>query len=126
MQYNYDSSGAIFSYFVVTIFTLTLVPYTFVQLFSRESTQALKCKCPKCVQKQFLIKKRKKGSNKYCWLIRWFYLVFGWLLFSGVLYTAFTVFDEEPELWDPYRILGVENLADGPTVKKAYKKLTMK
>ncbi len=52
-------------------------------------------------------------------------LIAGWILFAWVLHQAMTLEMVEDELWDPYRILGVETDADEKTVKKAFKKLSL-
>ncbi|KAJ3309051.1 secretory subunit [Boothiomyces sp. JEL0838] len=114
MQYNYDTHGAIFSYFVLTLLVIVLFPTTFYYLSKSELVHVIKCQCDQCKIKN----KRTKGKKKSGF--KGILLLIGWIVFGFVLYRSFTLVDKEPELWDPYRILGVETDADDSAVKKAH------
>jgi hypothetical protein len=53
MQYSYDSNGAIFSYFLVTLFTLLLLPATstFFAGSGKVQEQVISCICDPCLRK---------------------------------------------------------------------------
>ena len=141
MQYNYDENGAIFSYFLVTLFTLILVPYTISMVYSslfdskKGDPSSITCPCGACQVKAQLLPKRleksvlgsipgsssKQGGKKWKWIV----LLLGWLAFSAVVYQAFTLQHTEDVLWDPYVILGVEQNADERDVKRAFKRLSL-
>ena len=142
MQYNYDQDGAIFSYFIVTLFTIILVPYTISTVYStllfdskRDNTFNITCLCDACKIKIHQLPKKikksslvsisyttvKHNSNKRKWVV----LLVGWLLFGTSIYQAFTLHQKEDILWDPYIILGVDQTADERDVKRAFKKLSL-
>ena len=53
--------------------------------------------------------------------------ILGWLVFSVVFYNVMTIKHEEKSLaFDPYEVLGVTHESDESTVKKAYRKLSLK
>lgn len=109
MKYNYDANGAIFSYFVLTLITIILLPWTYKYITKQETKT---CDCFRCVQKT-----RKKSIP---WL-----LIMGWIGFSAVLYLATTINYQETKLWDPYQILNIAEDATDKEIKKAFKKLSL-
>ncbi|KAJ3345863.1 secretory subunit, partial [Kappamyces sp. JEL0680] len=132
MQYNYDSNGAIFSYFVVTLFSLLLLPTTLSMLMglfpSKDAKDpSISCCCEACLLKQAALPGLKKSSSqaKRTSLWKWALLLLSWVAYGAVLHQAFTLKQVEDELWDPYKILGVDPDADDRSVKKAFKKLSL-
>jgi translocation protein SEC63 len=119
MKYNYDETGAIFSYFLLTLFTIVLVPLTYATVFKREVESPVDLTWEKCVDKQRYLNRKKKPSY------RWLYLLIGWALFGLIAYQAVTIVDNAPEVWDPFAILKVDPDSDEKAIKKAFKKLSL-
>lgn len=139
-QYNYDENGAIFSYFMLTILTLILIPTTIsmiLGLFKKEVQPVINCACKACTAKASLLKTtierpitlnknlQKKSGDKTSSPWKWWILLFSWILFGGVVYAAFTLQHKEDVLWDPYLILDIETGADAATIKKSFRKLSL-
>ena len=121
MQYNYDQNGAIFSYFLVTLFSLVLIPVTLQMLSSKSASLKLTCSCEKCVKKASLMNSRKKKKP----VVKYLVLLVAWVLYFFIIYQSVTLKQQEEILWDPYRILNVDEDADERTIKKAFKKLSL-
>ncbi|KAI8894161.1 Sec63 Brl domain-containing protein [Globomyces pollinis-pini] len=119
-QYAYDDTGAIFSYFSLACLSILLLPYSYSTLFSSPvKLPPLNCPCPQCARKSIKFSQKKTNWKKYILLI------LGWLLFTFTFYCAYTLKQVEPELWDPYNILGIDQSADEKLVKKSYRKLSL-
>lgn len=94
-SYDYDETGVIFNYFLLTLLSVILIPLTLTV---------------------------RKTSTKSKYLL----VILGWCFFSYVLYSAITTPFTETGRWDPYEILGVSPDADNSTIRKAFKKLSLK
>ena len=119
-QYSYDDTGAIFSYFLVALLSIILIPTTLSLLTTRGKDQ-ISCICDNCVLNKQHIKKIEKRSYFKIILV-----IFGWLMFSVVLQQAFLLKEKESELWDPYKILGIDPDAGEDVIRKAFKKASLK
>ncbi|RKP03846.1 hypothetical protein CXG81DRAFT_9027 [Caulochytrium protostelioides] len=129
-QYQYDESGSTFNYFLLSFLILVLVPWTIYETratFGNPHAAADKalasCPCDACAHKaRYLRARRRKGpliSLSKLWLL----VLWG---FAGfVAYQAATFHPEETGLWDPYRILDLDDGASSSTIKKAFKKLSL-
>jgi translocation protein SEC63 len=121
MQYNYDENGAIFSYFLVTLLSLILIPTTIQILTTKRQEHSLTCGCEGCGRKSFLLTLRKKKKPN----LKYFVLLFAWLIYSFTIYQSITLKLQEEILWDPYAILQVDANADERMIKKQFKKLSL-
>ena len=119
-QYSYDDTGAIFSYFLVALLSIILIPTT-LSLLTTKGKGQIQCKCDNCSTNKHLIKRiEKRGYFKI--LI----IILGWIAFGTVLQQAFILKEKESELWDPYKILGIDPDADEDVIRKAFKKSSLK
>ncbi len=103
-DYNYDDTGAIFNFFLLTLLGILLIPYTLAG------------------KKKKLQKTLKKTDSSTRYLI----LAVGWALMGMVLYRTFTMEIVEEKLWNPFEILGVDESAEKSSVKKAFRALSLK
>lgn len=125
---DYDDSA--FYYFFVSILTVILIPFTFhilkTVLFG-ETRIELKGVNPECDRFKEIYAKRAKIYKK-TWMRTGFYMKVVFVLFLWFLWylTAEQISRIKPlKSFDPYQILGVEVGSDTPTVKRAYRKLSL-
>ena len=119
-QYNYDDTGAIFSYFLVALLSIVLIPTTLSLILTRGKDQ-INCKCDNCTLNKTYIKRIEKGSY-----LKMILIIFGWIAFVIVLQQATILKEKESELWDPYKILGIDPDASDDAIRKAFKKASLK
>ncbi|KAJ3285726.1 secretory subunit [Borealophlyctis nickersoniae] len=124
-QYKYDETGAIFNYFLLTVLAIVLLPTTISRLTGGKKAKLDKnaCQCDGCQEKRRRIAALKR-KNEPAISVRSILLILGWLFFVFVVYKVATTTIDEPALWDPYEILGLEKGVDASAVKKAFRELS--
>ncbi|KAI8923996.1 Sec63 Brl domain-containing protein [Entophlyctis helioformis] len=131
-QYNYDETGAVFNFFLLTLLAMLLLPLTYYSLVkppvpstnTKGSLLKSDCDCDACAAKRSRLASQKSTGSVFS--LRLLLLLLGWSLFAFIVYKAFTTEIEETGIWDPYQILGVDSSADESVIKKAFKKLSLK
>jgi len=124
MKYDYDETGANFSYFVLSLLILVLVPYT---IYCLKPSGAKK---EKSAHHEVLLGEKKKArlnakkSSKSSSL-KYIFLVVGWVIVGLLVYK---VANTEPDYveWDPYQIMDLKKSATPAQIKKQYKLLGLK
>ncbi|KAI8587412.1 Sec63 Brl domain-containing protein [Geranomyces variabilis] len=126
-QYAYDETGAVFNYFLLTLLAFVLLPTTYSWAFGgRKAATKDVCRCDLCAKKRRRIAAMKKREQPIL-STKFILLSFGWMLFALVAYkAATTAVDEQATLWNPYRILGLEDNASLAAINKARKALILK
>lgn len=122
MQYDYDETGATFSYFLLSLLILFLVPYTIYYFKSTEKGGKKESHIPTLDEKKQkrLNEKKKSGIN-----FKLIGLIVGWILFALVFYKALNIENDFVE-WDPYQIMEINKSATPAQIKKQYKVLGLK
>ena len=132
MEYEYDTSGVYFCYFLLSMLGLWLLPTTLTLLQnadnSKKTTEHSQCHCQQCVT---LSAKRRVASQRTFQNPRLskttICVVIGWLLFIPLLLIVLTTPTEvQKVLFDPYDILGVPLGASPVDIKKQYKQQSLK
>jgi len=125
MKYEYDETGANFSYFILSLLILVLVPYT---IYFIKSLKDGKTKKP--IKKEILLDEKKKHrldakkSNKSSSL-KIVFLIVGWILVGLLVYKVMHTEVDYVE-WDPYQIMDLKKSATAAQIKKQYKLLGLK
>jgi len=123
MKYEYDETGANFSYFILSLLILILVPYTIFFLKSLKGDK-------KPIKKEILLDEKKKHrldakkSDKSS-SIKLAFLVIGWILVGLLVYKVMHTEIDFVE-WDPYQIMELDKNASPAQIKKQYKLLGLK
>ncbi|KAJ8329932.1 secretory subunit [Batrachochytrium dendrobatidis] len=127
-QYTYDETGALFSVFILTLLAILLLPTTYYTLASKSQDPIFITSdndFPHCdAKRQYL--STVKRSSKSGLSVRIVLILLGWVSFALIAYHAATVKFDEPVLWDPYQILGVDSFTSEKAIKKAFKKLSLR
>ncbi|KAI8326544.1 DnaJ-domain-containing protein [Martensiomyces pterosporus] len=119
-KYTYDESGVTFFYYALTVLSLVVAPATLYLVVGKKDTAAtLKPKTPK-------IRARKTKAKSAFPKLRLALVVAGWALIFLLSYKVKTTEVKEAEMWDPYKILGIDNGESEEVIKKSYRKLSMK
>lgn len=118
MKYNYDESGVTFYYFLISVLGLVLVPLTLSPLFASERIFKNDIRSLKKIR----VVNRDKGGG----VLKWVLITLGWGLLSLVTYYVLTTEVPDNKLWDPYSILNIVEGTDLPSIKKTYRKLSLK
>ena len=103
-QYTYDESGAIFNFFLMTVLTSILFPwtwYTFKPNTKSELKDISQCNCPPC-----LIKESKKPARSIS-IYKYVGLGLGWIVYVYVVYSASITEISQVGEWNPWDILQV-------------------
>ncbi|KAA1465883.1 DnaJ-domain-containing protein [Dentipellis sp. KUC8613] len=125
-SYDYDESGNMALYFIVTILFMVLVPVTLSSLFSSNPKDTIKsgCECGPCVEQRKKIQKREKRSLLHPHFTRkGVFMIVGWLalaLLSYKLSGAAT----DTKIYDPFEILGLKTGVTEKEIKSHFKKLS--
>jgi len=124
MKYEYDETGANFSYFILSLLILILVPYTIYYI------KSLGDKKDKPVHGEVLLNEKKKArldakkSNKSS-VIKLVGLIIGWILVALLVVKVMHTEVDYVE-WDPYQIMNLKKSATPAQIKKQYKLLGLK
>ncbi|KAH9270693.1 hypothetical protein BASA83_007053 [Batrachochytrium salamandrivorans] len=127
-KYTYDETGALFSLFVLTLLSLLLLPSTYYVIASKSENPIVISSdndFPHCAAKRAYLAKARLSTDSGL-SFRVVLISLGWVLFALVAYHAATTHIDEPVLWDPYQILGIDTSAQESVIKKAFKKLSLK
>ncbi|KAG5462181.1 MAG: Sec63 Brl domain-containing protein, partial [Olpidium bornovanus] len=126
-KYEYDESGATFYYFLLSLVFMLVLPPTIGLLSGaadKERTAKSACSCAACRNKE---KVKFRADRRSFWNRlnkKLTFTVIGWVLI--VLLSVLVYKTEAPviQLWDPFKILGLEHSATVAEIKKAYRTLS--
>ncbi|KAG9016960.1 secretory subunit [Tulasnella sp. JGI-2019a] len=126
-NYQYDESGVLASYFILTFLTLILVPLTFSFLPSTGRKSKIdECECSECQEKRATLKKADSRSILKPRLgYKGLAIMAGWLLFAYLAHKVATT-KLENTVYDPFEILGLSYGTTEKEIKRHYKKLSLK
>ncbi|KAG8865289.1 secretory subunit [Tulasnella sp. 330] len=127
-NYQYDDSGVLASYFILTFLTIVLVPltFTFLPSTSKRKTQIDQCECSKCQEKRVTLKKAHSRSILKPRLgYKAVAVTAGWVLFAYLAHKVATT-NTETTVYDPFQILGLSYGTTEKEIKRHYKKLSLK
>ncbi|PBL02055.1 hypothetical protein ARMGADRAFT_1158655 [Armillaria gallica] len=117
--YNYDESGQMAAYFVITFLALILIPLSLSTLPSRKNKPVNGCQCDSCVQQRARLSKVEghKPTTKAI------FIAVGW---SIVFFLAHRVANTklDNKVYDPYEILGIKLGTPEKEIKSHFKKLS--
>ncbi|KPI34901.1 Translocation protein sec63 [Cyphellophora attinorum] len=127
-DYNYDSEGQFFPFFLLTIASLVTVPLTYNVLKASDELEQtgeriqsdFKPKDAEIIAAQAKRQKRKERKHK-----RIIAVIFGWITMAYLGYLVKQSEAERIKLWDPYDILGVSRSATEKEINKFYKKASL-
>ncbi|GLB33376.1 putative sec63 protein [Lyophyllum shimeji] len=116
-QYNYDESGNMSAYFLITFLALVLVPTTFLSMKpSRKSVDG--CQCKPCIDQRKRVRSASSiFSKKTC------FLVVGWSILGYFSYRVANA-KLDNKIYDPFEILGLRAGVAEKEIKSHYKKLS--
>ncbi|ESK87828.1 translocation protein sec63 [Moniliophthora roreri MCA 2997] len=122
-NYNYDESGNMSAYFVITFLVFILVPLTF-SISPSKKVNLSGCQCQPCVEQRKRIEKREGGSllnPKFS--KKTLFVVSGWTLVAYMCYkVAGAKLDNK--IYNPFEILGIKTDATEKEIKSHFKKLS--
>ncbi|EIN04311.1 hypothetical protein PUNSTDRAFT_108433 [Punctularia strigosozonata HHB-11173 SS5] len=124
--YNYDESGSMALYFILTFLAIILVPFTISSISPSSNKQRVVtgCQCQPCLEQRERVRKREKGSSFLPNLsAKAIFLLLGWTVFGLLAWkVANTKLDNK--LYDPFEILGISTGSTEKEIKSRYKKLS--
>ncbi|ETW84592.1 molecular chaperone, DnaJ superfamily [Heterobasidion irregulare TC 32-1] len=121
-SYNYDESGNMALYFIITVLSIILVPFTLSFLFSSSSKHVITsgCECGPCVRHR----KEAKGSSLRPKLSRKaIFTALGWAALALLSYKVANTANDS-KIYDPYEILGLTMGVTEKDIKSHFKKLS--
>ncbi|KAJ2001125.1 secretory subunit [Coemansia thaxteri] len=119
-KYTYDESGVTFFYYALTVLCLVVAPATLYMVFGKDSSEAdLKPKTPK-----FRVRKPSTKSNLP--KLKTALMLAGWALIFILSYKVKTTEIKEAEMWDPYKVLGIDSGESEELITKSFRKLSLK
>ncbi|TEB29020.1 translocation protein sec63 [Coprinellus micaceus] len=122
--YEYDETGDMATYFLITFLALILVPFTVSSLGGKTDKITHGCDCEACVEQRSRSKKLDGGSLLAPKLSRKTYLlVAGWIVFGLACWRA-SKLKVNSKVYDPFEILGINSSASEKEIKSHYKKLS--
>ncbi|KAI0313248.1 Sec63 Brl domain-containing protein [Amylostereum chailletii] len=127
-SYNYDESGSMALFFIITFLFMILVPLTLSlrPSSSSKSEPTTACQCGPCVQQRAKILRRENGS--------WWrpsitkkgaFVTVGWIVFAALSYKVAHI-KVDNKVYDPFEILGISSSSSVKEIKSHYKKLSKK
>ncbi|CAF1011511.1 unnamed protein product [Brachionus calyciflorus] len=126
MKFEYDESGAKFSYFFLSFYAMIIIPCTYYfwprkQIKKSHHAEDLSSFEPCRLKIQLLSKNEpKKTTTK---IITFLILLIGWALFFYMAYKASQIEVEHKE-YDPFIILQLDRSASDQEIKKKYREMT--
>ncbi|KAG4093916.1 hypothetical protein H8356DRAFT_999457 [Neocallimastix lanati (nom. inval.)] len=125
MKYDYDETGANFSYFILSLLILFLVPYTIHCIRSiggskKEKTTHSEVLLTEAKKARLNAKKGDKSSS-----LKYVILIGGWILLGLLVYKVMNTEVDYVE-WDPYQIMELKKSSTPAQIKKQYKLLGLK
>ncbi|USP80302.1 Translocation protein sec63 [Curvularia clavata] len=127
-DYTYDEQGQFFPYFILTVTTLVTVPTTisFLRPSKELENTGVRINSDFTPEHADLIQgQRKKQKRMERRIKRGLVMVGGWALNAAMVYLILITSSTAPEIWDPYRILGISRSADEKEIKRHYRKLSL-
>ncbi|KAL7137417.1 hypothetical protein ABFS83_10G090900 [Erythranthe nasuta] len=125
MAASSEENSALFPIFVLTMISLPLVPYTFVNLYLtfKKKTKSIYCHCSSCFRSgkyRKSIFKRISNFSTYSNLT----VVLLWLVVALLVFYIKHI-NTEVEIFEPFSILGLEPGVSDSDIKKAYRRLSI-
>jgi len=114
MKYTYDESGVTFYYFLLSVLSIILIPWTILIFFKPKNEN-------KFLTKKKYVRKEKKSPINWKLIL----ISLGWISVAMLSYKVINT-KIEMKTWDPYEILGLDPETPVDQVKKTYKKLSLK
>ncbi|KAJ7580214.1 Sec63 Brl domain-containing protein [Mycena floridula] len=120
--YNYDESGNMAAYFLITFLAVVLIPVTLTISPTRKKS-AKGCQCQSCAQNRAYVSKLEGNS----WFLKptkkAVFLVVGW---SALAFVSYKVANAKIEstVYDPFEILGLSTGTSEKEIKSTFKKLS--
>ncbi|THH16920.1 hypothetical protein EW146_g3795 [Bondarzewia mesenterica] len=135
-SYNYDESGNMALYFIITVLFIVLVPLT-LSFLSSSSSEAVAfsslfyehavtsgCECGPCMQQRERIRKRETGSLlRPKFTRKGVFTLVGWIVFALLSYKVANAVVEN-KIYNPYEILGLKLGVSEKEIKSHFKKLS--
>ncbi|KAJ2740332.1 secretory subunit [Coemansia sp. BCRC 34301] len=119
-KYIYDESGVTFFYYALTVLSLVVAPTTLYLIFGKDGSDAeLKPKTPK-------LHSRKVRAKSNAPKIKMMLVLAGWALIFLLSYKVKTTEVKEAEMWDPFKVLGIDGGESEELITKSYRKLSLK
>ncbi|KAI0269408.1 Sec63 Brl domain-containing protein [Gloeopeniophorella convolvens] len=125
-SYNYDETGIMALFFIITVLFMILVPVTLSQISttSTKETPTASCECSACIDKRARVRKREKGSIFRLNLTKKsLFTILGWVAFGLLSYKVSTT-NIESKIYDPFEILGISLGSTEKEIKSHFKKLS--
>ncbi|KAJ1963309.1 secretory subunit [Dipsacomyces acuminosporus] len=119
-KYTYDESGVTFFYYALTVLCLVVAPATVYLVIGKKDTDATGK--PKTTK----LRARKAKAKSSLPTIKLALLGLGWVLIFLLAYKVKTTEVKEAEVWDPYKILGIDNGESEEVIKRSFRRLSMK
>jgi len=124
MKYEYDETGANFSYFILSLLILVLVPYTiyFIKSLGGKKEKPAHAELLLNDKKKARLQAKKSNNNSSLKIV---FLILGWVL-VGLLVVKVMHTPVDYVEWDPYQIMDLKKSATPAQIKKQYKMLGLK
>ncbi|CAH3176181.1 unnamed protein product [Porites evermanni] len=128
-QFEYDEKGTTFYYFLISFYGIVLVPVTYyvwnVTKLPDDKKRAVKiCRCPPCVEKRAILRKKEPRSKSIRYLSLSVLAVLWVLFFVGVY--KISQFEKDFTEYDPYAVLELDRGATTADIRRQYRRLSMK
>ncbi|XP_033739797.1 translocation protein SEC63 homolog isoform X2 [Pecten maximus] len=130
MQFEYDEEGGTFFYFLLSFWSLWLVPTTAYYFWpSDKKTEPEKdkrkgCNCEPCQLKKYRLKANSKWDRTRDRAVK-FGLIISWVILIALAYKVSKIQMDYVE-YDPYLELGIDRGASDKEIKKAYRAMSLK
>ncbi|KAG8947544.1 secretory subunit, partial [Tulasnella sp. 419] len=126
-NYQYDESGVLASYFVLSFLSLVLIPLTLSFIpQSQKSSKVAGCECKHCQEKAAKLRKANRRSIFKPQLgAKALFTAAGWAVFAILAYKVAST-KLESTVYDPFAILGISSGTPEKDIKRHYKKLSLK
>jgi len=122
-DYNYDESGNMATFFLLTFLLVVLIPLTLSSPAALRQKQSKEgCDCQECVAHR---EQLKEGFFSPKVRRRTFFLAAGWSLFGYLAYRAMTA-KLDNKVYNPFEILDIKTGTSIKDIKSHYKKLSRK
>ncbi|KAF7370828.1 J domain-containing protein [Mycena sanguinolenta] len=120
-EYNYDESGNMASYFIITFLALLLVPFTIslIPSRSRNANKPSPCDCGPCIEQR----KRARGSKIQLPGKKMSFVIVGWIAFAYLCWKVAGA-KSDNQIYNPFEILGISSGLGEKEIKSHYKKLS--
>lgn len=122
-DYNYDESGNMAAYFILTFLLVVLIPFTLSSTASlRQAQDKDGCPCQECVAHRAKLQPRLFNPKTRR---RSFIILTGWSLFGYLVYRVASS-KVENKVYNPFEILGINTGLTVKEIKSHYKQLSKK